>query len=204
MLFKNLSQRFNKDPHLEEKALQVLEVINQVIEVGISVAQGSGVDLDQRIWMSLCMAVQLVRTLDYCQQIVGSMERLFEAMMDGVLELAKPELASKLRVQAKYDEKTAALIHAKFMWNPEFISRIATILYHRIWVIGANDTGLPLFTSDTPVVIQAHKQKEIFTPDPKQGPAFSRAIDVVVESKAPGIEDEGTELVFPLNPQVAL
>ena len=204
-VIQNLSQRFNKDPHLEEKALQVLESkFNQVIEVGINVAQGSGADLDQRIWMSLCMAVQLVRTLDYRQQIVGSMERLFEAMMDGVLELAKPELALKLRVQAKYDEKTAALIHAKFMWNPEFISRIATILYHRIWVIGANDTGLPLFTSDTPVVIQAHKQKEIFTPDPKQGPAFSKAIDVVIESKAPGIEGEGTELVFPLNPQCAL
>jgi hypothetical protein len=204
-VIQSLSQNLNKDPHLEEKALQVLEgQFNHVIEVGINVAKGSAADLDQRMWMSLCVAVQLVRTLDYRQQIVGAMERLFEATMDSVLELAKPELASQVRAQAKYDDKTAAQIHAKLMWDPKFISKIAAILYHRIWVIGVNNTGIPLFTSDTPVVIQAHKQKESYTPDPKQGPAFSKAIDLVIESKTPGIEGEGKEVVFPLNPQCAL
>jgi hypothetical protein len=41
-------------------------------------------------------------------------------------------------------------------------------------------------------------------PDPSKGPAFSKAIDVVVESKLPSIGEEGVELVFPLNPKCAL
>lgn len=41
-------------------------------------------------------------------------------------------------------------------------------------------------------------------PDPNAGPAFGKAIDVVIESKRPGIESEGVELVFPLSPKCAL
>lgn len=199
------SKRFNMDPHLEEKALQALESqFNEVIEVGIKVANGDEANLDQRIMMSLCIATQLVRTFDYRQHIVEAMERLSEATMDSVLELAKPELASKVRAQAKYSEQAASLLHARYMWNPDFICRIAAVLYHRIWVVGVNDTKIPLYTSDTPVVIQAHKQRKSFVPDPSKGPAFSKAIDLVVESKFPGIEEEGIEVVFPLTPKCAL
>ena len=96
------------------------------------------------------------------------------------------------------------MLHAELMWDPEFVSRIAVVLYHRIWIVGVNDTSIPLYTSDTPVVLQAHKQRENFIPDPSKGPAFSKAIDVVIESKRPGIESEGVELVFPLSPKCAL
>ncbi len=200
-----IKQGFNMDPHLEEKALQTLEnQFNEVIEVGIKVAKESSANLEQRRMMSLCIAVQLIRTLDYRQQIVEAMERLFEAAMDSVLELAKPELASELRAKAKYDEKAASLLHAGFMWDPDFVCKIAAILYGRIWVVGVNDTGIPLYTSDTPVVLHAHKQRDSFKPDPSKGPAFSKAIDVVIESSFPSIGDEGVELVFPLNPRCAL
>lgn len=200
-----IKQGFNMDPHLEEKALQTLESqFNEVIEVGIKVANGAGANLEQRRMMSLCIAVQLIRTLDYRQHIVEIMERLVEVTMDSVLELAKPELASGVRAKAKYDEQAASLLHAKFMWNPDFVCKIAALLYHRIWVIGVNDTGTPLYTSDTPVVLQAHKQRDSFMPDPSKGPAFSKAIDVVIESRLPNIGDEGVELVFPLSPKCAL
>lgn len=198
-------QGFNMDPHLEEKALQTLECqFNEVIEVGIKVAKGAVANLEHRRMMSLCIAVQLLRTFDYRQRIVEAMERLFETTMDSVLELAKPELAAKVRVQAKYDEQTASLLHAKCMWNADFVSRIAAVLYGRIWVMGVNETTTALYTSDTPVVTQAHKQRDSFIPDRSKGPAFSKAIDVVIESRLPGIEEEGVELAFPLSPKCAL
>ncbi|MEK6300385.1 MAG: DUF4238 domain-containing protein [Acidobacteriota bacterium] len=200
-----IKQGFSMDPHLEEKALHSLESqFNEVIEVGIRVANGAIANLEHRRMMSLCIAVQLIRTLDYRRHLVEATERSFEAAMDSVLELAKPELALKVRAQAKYDEQAASLLHAKFMWNPDFVCRIAAVLYHRIWVIGVNDTIIPLYTSDTPVVLQAHKQRDSFMPDPSNGPAFIKAIDVVIESRLPGIEDEGVELAFPLSPKCAL
>jgi hypothetical protein len=196
---------FNTDPHLEEKALGALEnQFNEVIELGVRVADGAVANLEQRRTMALCTAVQLIRTLDYRQHIVEAMESLLEATMDGVLELAKPELASSVRVQPNYDERASSLLHAKFMWDPDFVCRVAEVLYHRIWVVGVNDTTIPLYTSDTPVVLQAHKQRENFIPDPNNGTAFRQAIDIVIESSRPGITDEGVELVFPLNPKCAL
>ena len=200
-----IKQGFNIDPHLEEKALQALEgQFNEMIEVGIKVAGGMTANLEQRRMMSLCIAVQLIRTFDYRKSLVTAMERLLEAVMDGVLELAKPELASEVRVVANYDEQAASLLHAKFMWNPDFVCKIAAILYHRIWVVGVNATSIPLYTSDTPVVLESHKNKDNFIPDPTKGPAFSKAIDVVIESKHPSIGEEGVELIFPLNPKCAI
>jgi hypothetical protein len=199
-----IKQGFNIDPHLEEKALQALEgQFNEVIEVGIKVAGGATANLEQRRMMSLCIAVQLIRTLDYRKGIVEAMEKLIVAAMDSALELAKPELASEVRAVANYDEQAASLLHADFMWNPDFVCKIAAILYHRIWVVGVNDTTIPLYTSDAPIVLESHKQKDSFIPDPSKGPAFSKAIDVVIESKL-SIGEEGVELVFPLNPRCAL
>ena len=193
------------DPHLEEKALKSLESqFNEVIKVGINVANGAGANLEQRIMMSLCVAVQFIRTLDYRRNLVEHMERLIETTLDSVLELAKPELASEVRAKAKYDEQAASLLHAEFMWDPDFVCKIAALLYHRIWIIGVNKTSLPLLTSDTPVVSESHRQRDRFIPDPSKGPPFSKAIDVVIESKLPCIGEEGVELVFPLNPECAL
>lgn len=200
-----IKQGFNMDPHLEEKALEALESqFNEVIELGTRVADGVVANLEQRRTMALCIAVQLIRTLDYRQHIVEAMESLIEATMDSVLELAKPELASTVRAQAKYDGQAASLLHAELMWDPDFVCRIAAILYHRLWVVGVNDTTIPLYTSDTPVVLQAHKQRENFMPDPSKGPSFSKAIDIVIDSNRPSINDEGVELVFPLSPKCAL
>ena len=167
---------FNIDPHLEEKALQALEgQFNEMIEVGIKVAGGMTANLEQRRMMSLCIAVQLIRTLDYRKSLVTAMERLLEAAMDSVLELAKPELASEVRVVANYDEQGASLLHAEFMWNPDFVCKIAAILYHRIWVVGVNATSIPVYTSDTPVVLESHKNKDNFIPDPSKGPALQQS-----------------------------
>jgi hypothetical protein len=196
---------FSMDPHLEEKGLGVLErQLNEAIEIGIKVANGASADLDQRRMMSLSIAVQLVRTPAYRRLLVEGMDRLTEAALDGVLELVRPEVALKVRAQAKHDDQAAALLHAEFMWNPDFICKIAAILYHRIWVVGLNNTTIPLYTSDTPVVLQAHTERESFEPEPSKGPAFSKAIDLVLESRLPTIGERGVELVFPLNPNCAL
>jgi hypothetical protein len=50
----------------------------------------------------------------------------------------------------------------------------------------------------------AHKPRREFVPSPSIGPAFSKAIDVVIESNLLGIEDEGVEVIFPPSPKCAL
>ncbi|HKQ07572.1 MAG TPA: DUF4238 domain-containing protein [Blastocatellia bacterium] len=196
----------NRDPHLEEEGLKAIDdEFKKIIDVAIGVAKGGGADLKQRAVMSFCLAVQLMRTLDFRNVLVRAMEKLTEATLNSVLELADPKLASQLRVEAKkYDKGGASVLHNHHLWNPENMSRIAKVLYNRIWLLGVNTSPIPLYTSDAPVALWAHKEMEPYTPKPDTGPAFSKAIDMVIESDRPGLETEGVEVYFPLNPHCAL
>lgn len=201
----NGADETNTDPQLEEKALAALDgQFNEIIDVALKFAKGGTATPEQRMKMSLCAAVQLIRTRDYRDELVESMEQLGRASLDAALKLASPELASQLRAEFKYDKDAASALHGQFMWNPEFVSKVAAILCNHIWVIGINQTSSPLYTSDTPVVRRAHKSQPAFLPRPDNGSAFERAIDIVIESKRPGISSEGVEIVFPLSPEYVL
>lgn len=192
-------------PQPAEQALASLEGrFKKVIDVAIKFAKGGAATPEHRVEMALCAAVQLVRTRDFRDDLVESMESMGRATLNGVLKLASPELASQVQATFEYNENAAAALHAQFMWDPNFISRVAATLCNHIWVVGINQTSVPLCTSDSPVVMRAHKELAPFVPRPDSGPAFERAIDIVIESDRPGIESEGVEIVFPLSPDCVL
>jgi hypothetical protein len=190
-----------------EKALAVLDgEFNRVIEVAINFAKGAtpAPTPEQRMKMALCAAIQLIRTRDFRDEVVESMEEMGRAVGDSFLKLAKPELASQVEVEFKFKKDSISLLHGKFLWNPEFIGQVAAALCNHIWVIGVNETATPLITSDSPVVRRAHKSEEPFIPRADSGPLYKRAIDIAIESSRPGIESEGVEIIFPLSPDCVL
>lgn len=197
----------NLDLQSAEKALAVLDgEFNRIIEVAINFAKGAtkAPSPEQRMKMSLCAAIQIIRTRDFRDELVETMEEMGSAVGESFLKLARPELAKDVQVEFKFKQDSISLLHGKFLWNSEFIAHVAAALCNHIWVIGLNETANPLLTSDSPVVRQPHKPEQPFIPRPDSGPLYKRAIDIAIESTRPGIESEGVELVFPLSPECVL
>lgn len=77
-------------------------------------------------------------------------------------------------------EGMESLEQAKFMFDPELLTRSYLALTNHIWIIGINRTKQPLYTSDTPVVGRPH------------------------QSRLAGPDFEGVEICFPLTPKCVL
>jgi len=74
--------------------------------------------------------------------------------------------------------------HLSMMFDDEFVNWLTNIMYHHILVIGKNDTGHKLYTSDNPLVRQPHKVH----------PFLGNA----------GIGSPGIELAMPLSSEITL
>ncbi|MBX9258481.1 DUF4238 domain-containing protein [Desmonostoc muscorum CCALA 125] len=151
---------------------------------------------DQRQDLACVVAIQFLRTKEFRKFIV-EMRQVTEPLTNHILEdtileqikqfeeLASvdidKELISGIKslifdkctsiVSSMYDEGLA-VIHAKFILD--YYEQAAQIFNSHIWIIGVNDTGQPLFTSDNPVV---------------RHPYLSSS----------GIASEGIEIAFPIN-----
>jgi hypothetical protein len=198
----------NPAPHLEERALSELEsAFNNVIATAIAFVRGDGpaLTLDEIQTMSLCVAVQLMRTRTYRNVLTQAMRKLTEASLNSALKLAKPALAEQLRVVTKeYSREEEAALHGRHMWNLDLVASVAAVLNRYIWFYGVNTSEMRFYTSDTPVVIRTTREKAEFAPRPDIGPAFERAIDIVVELNAPHWNAKGAQIIFPLNSEHAL
>ncbi|MCB9460168.1 MAG: DUF4238 domain-containing protein [Anaerolineaceae bacterium] len=83
-----------------------------------------------------------------------------------------------------YDPDRTADRHKMIMLDTEILNETANIFNSHIWVIGVNDTKVPLYTSDNPVTQRAHK-----TDDWRSNT---------------GIASPGIEIFFPLSPKYVL
>ena len=98
-----------------------------------------------------------------------------------IIELQE-QLANKLvedeGLYVVYDQRYASLHHAGVLFNPEIQQAYVNILSRHIWTVGMNQTGEPLYTSDTPIVMAGHatRYREI------------------------GVGVPGIEIAFPLSP----
>lgn len=154
------------------------------------------VTADQRQDLACVVAIQFLRTKEFREFIV-EMRQAVEPLTKQTLEQAildrinhfellastklNEELASNLKsllldecnstVSLIYDEGLA-VVHAKFILD--HYSEVAQILSDHVWIIGINDTGQPLLTSDHPVVRHS-------------------------SLSSVGIASEGIEIAFPFN-----
>jgi hypothetical protein len=102
-------------------------------------------------------------------------------------ELSEAVLRSKkidAKVKVSIDEDFVPAAHAKMMFSSELLDQLVPFLVDCIWRVGVNDTTQPLYTSDNPVIKNAHLAE--------------------VAPLANGWLSPGVEIVFPLSSKLVL
>lgn len=175
--------------------------LTEMTRVARTVAEGGGADLDQRVTMSLCVAVQLVRTPEWRRHLVQLSTEYLEADASKYVEERMPGITKELRVTIGLTPRQQAWLHAQFLWSGEAVTQIATDLYRYIWRIGVNRTGSPLYTSDRAVVAT------LFEPEDGSAmpvPETQGDEDVVRRMLFGANAPQSVEVTFPLAPDLAL
>lgn len=106
---------------------------------------------DNMDYLSLYLAIQLVRSKEFREQITELYERVPLLLADKFMkndDVTKP--SQLFNVQLNKNHKK--LFHAQFLMDQDFITEIAISMRNKIWLIGYNQTAEPFITSDNPVV----------------------------------------------------
>lgn len=125
--------------------------------------------------LSYLLAIQALRTREFRELFVEFFEKSFSSIAERILEAEFPDEMNEVRV--RLDEKSLPIYQAIQMFKSS--KNISEIIRTYIWAIGINKTDQPLFTSDNPVVRQAHLG-------------------------ANGFACSGIEIAFPLSPQIII
>ena len=170
----------NTDPQIVEKALAVFEDdfsvwINDALK---NINNEKRISPKLRVHLSLFLTIQMLRTREARNFQIEAVEKLSKSFLDFAVQQARPDISPK-DYQIEYDPKKTPLLQASQIFDLETVGTFAEVLYNHIWLIGKNGTKQPFYTSDNPVVKNAHK----------------RAI---------GIASEGVEIAFPLTPNLIL
>lgn len=134
--------------------------------------------------LAFFIALQVARTPEVRYRI----DELFSLGEEGIKRQAKKdgytdELPDLSHLN-EYQPESAGVLHGILLTDPNLVYTISQDLLNHIWIVGKNDTGMPLFTSDNPVIRAAHK------PVPLIGSG--------------GLAAEGIEIQIPLTPEYVL
>lgn len=176
------SQPGDRDPlqKLEHYLVQVEGAAATALDLLIrGIEQNSRIDPSSRPDVARFLAAQVLRTQEARVGAAQIWERLKEALHG---EQLAPSFEEWLARGDRPDG--AAITQSHLLLDSMNVQTIAEILLEHIWLIGLNNTGAPLWTSDHPVVRKAHFH------DPLVG-SF-------------GLASPGIEIDFPLSPTMVL
>lgn len=190
-----------------EKQFQVWEddfLLARKVALRVMHNEGAGT-LEERERMSLCIAVQLLRTAQARELILWQATQARSGTADDLIGWLRPDIQQVIANDPDFAANHIALLQSLLLWNTQLVAHIATELYHYIWVIAKNLTPRPFYTADAPVarLIHAHGEPPYYptaTPYSAQVPEHD-----VLKRLFVGDPDRGAlELVFPVAPQCAL
>jgi len=173
------------DPQSVEKVLSNIEAdFSNVIEDVLRTADGrERIDCDQKLAMAFFITIQILRTQEFRSLYTELVEKGAKAVLDKIVQVKMSDVSpDEYRVQ--FNQKTASLEQAKFMFNPAILNGLVQVLNNHIWIVGTNETTQPLYTSDSPVVKRAHKKHPFVS--------------------CSGLASEGIEIAFPITPKHVL
>lgn len=129
--------------------------------------------------LAFYIAIQIFRTKDFRELYGEIVEKGVKALVDAEMRREVPELSSE-DYKVEFKPGGAAFEHGRMLFNEENWVRFTVLLNNHIWLIGINDSGRPLFTSDNPVVKHPHRKHPILSYN--------------------GYGSPGIEVAFPLTP----
>ena len=155
----------SRDPQGVEKTLCAIEgrfsaavsdLLDEVEQTGCRTAGPT----DRNQTIAYFLIIQDLRTREFRNSFSSVMAQL-HAQIHSMQELARKRMAERGEVVtcetsiAPIPTEMTPLAHAQYMFNLPTIDQMARIFLNHIWIIGVNQTGQNLFTSDAPMTIRS-------------------------------------------------
>ena len=144
--------------------------------------EGEGISLEQRPILSHFIVLQLLRTREFRNTLRELQTKVAQDIGQRLVHLKEGQ--GRYRVKVEFDDSTWPLEQAKLMFDPAKTRELIRILNNHIWHVGVNETEFPFYTSDNPIVRQAHIDHP-----------FLGGI---------GLQSPGVEIAVPLSPRIIL
>lgn len=137
------------------------------------------ITLEERYPLSLLIAYQIVRSKEFRESLLETKEG---AMLGLAETLAKmyDENYKYGTISIKKKHEFPSIEHAQIILG-DFPLKLAKSLEGHCWVVGVNNTDIPFYTSDNPVIKAAHKRHPIISYE--------------------GYGSEGIEIALPISPR---
>jgi len=172
------------DPQFVEHTLAEHEAVlsKSLKEFLENAKEGEEIDWEHRFALAYFMGLQMVRTPFARSKIHEIQNRAIEHLVQSEgPNMVAP--GSPIYNQLHVPEYDWARIQAQVMLDPMASAQLMAPLVQRVWCIGVNKTGRPLYTSDNPVVM--------YKEEPQPGMGY-------------GLASAGVEVALPLSPEIVL
>lgn len=186
----------NLDPQLVEKTFSTMEgeygnILKQLIQnveacLLMSLNDSPLLLSDNlKLKLSFYIALQALRTDEYRRMIEDVTSGMLEKLANNYInnDSNKPSALEGVKIKADVFPNHTQMQHIAVLGDIKFQESLSSIFLSKIWIIGYNDTSQPLYTSDHPLTLHAHKK------DPFLGV---------------GYDSPYTELAFPINSKIVL
>jgi hypothetical protein len=195
------SQMHEGDIDFVDRTLQRIETEFGVeIHDWLGMSDKDSISLNQKKRMAFFITIQMYRTPEFRKWLIDGATQFYQGIVDDLMKLNGPEDYPHLCPVVSYDPEMESALHGAFMLHPKMITQSISMLCTRhLWVLGIRQGRHHLYTSDTPVVRQAHKQEPVPVPAGLTCKGDELVSHIVFCCNRPGIASEGTEIAFPLN-----
>lgn len=113
-------------------------------------------------YLSLYMTTQVVRSKEFRESMTEMYERLPLFVMKKMAKTKEEKnVIDSIKLKIK-SENYRKLLHAQFLMDSDFMADFAKAFREKIWIIGYNQTDIPFFTSDNPVIKFGHQGMQGF------------------------------------------
>lgn len=111
---------------------------------------------DQMNKISMYLAIQQVRSKEFRQTIVETYEKLPLLMMKKMAKSKEErDLLKNIKIEWTNDNQKK-LLHAQMILDQENVTKLALIFREKYWFVLINETDIPFYTSDNPLVRYGH------------------------------------------------
>jgi Protein of unknown function (DUF4238) len=155
----------SRDPQGVEKALCAMEgkysaAIKELLDEVEQTGRFTTGPTDRNQTIAHFLIIQELRTKEF-RDSYSSMVNQLSAEIKARHEFVRKYMAEKGETVVSENptkpipHEMSALAHAQDMFNPSFIDWVVRIFLNHVWLIGDNQTGQHLYTSDAPVTLSS-------------------------------------------------
>jgi hypothetical protein len=140
---------------IEGPFLRILNSIRARFVMSMNPYKITAITPQEKNQLSILLTYQYIRTRDFRETLLDGQQLVMQVLTDKLasFEIEGYEPGSITVIRNKdYD----SVKHAQFMFNPDSVHEFVKIFNNHIWIILVNNTDLPFFTSDTPLVKKGH------------------------------------------------